>query len=791
MRIGTVGRHRLFRWVAVGALMLGVFLGRVAAAEGVFVSSANRVDIAYDDLRGVLYISEGPQLLRFDLSSRTFLAPLTLGGSLNGMDISPDGSTLVVADTALSGGQPCIHLVNLVTLATQTPCVQASFGEGGSFTAAYGSDGSILVATQYQGSGWVPLRRYFPAAGTVTQIASVRQNTMLRASADHSVIALAESNISDGEFDSFVVATGAYTHEEGYTNGTSAFNYEIAVSPDAQQFAIPTYLGTVFTDANLAKLSTVVGTYAGGQPIGVAYNPVNTSIYFPWAGTSQVYVYDRTTLTQTGSYNLSGTFGSNGNYAFVNGRAKTSGDGRLLFVTVDGGVRYVTLDRPAPTGLAAVPHNDAVALSWNSVPNATSYVIYAGTLPNAEAAAPVATGITATSASISGLANGTNYFFTVAAVTAAGTSTPSDEVTATPVAPPQAVSGVIALAGNGQVAVSWNATLNATSYTIYQGTQSGGESVIASGVTATNYAASGLTNGTSYYFEVSASNSSGQGPLSAEVSAMPLAPPDAPSGLVATAGNGIVTLRWNQAARGTGYDVYASTSSGAELYAQPILSVTGTSTIVTGLANGLTYYFVVTAINTTGASGASNEASATPGSGGGGTGGPIALYDPGTRQLSLSSVQIGDATYTNLVVMVASIASPPTGFSAYGTVDTYDPAGNLLTVQSVTVGANTYYNAVVSPGALLSIGSVTGGDTYDATTSELTIPSVNVLGGSTYRNVAIRVGGIISVGHGLPGIPQDLYVPSSRLLLIPVVEAYGRIYTNVVVTVGSVVSGGP
>ena len=603
------------------ALTLGLVATCLAHAEGVFVSSPNRVDTAYDDARGVLYISNGTQLQRFQLSSRTLLTPLTLGGSLSGMDVSADGASLVVADSTLSGGQPCVHIVDLATLTTQSPCFAPVSGESGSFTAVYGSDGSVLVSTGNFGSGIVPLRLYVPSAGTTTTLATVQQNTMLRATADHSVIALAESNRSDGPFDSYVVATGVLTRESGFANGTNGFNYEIAVSPDAQQYSIPTFAGTVITDANLAKLSTVIGTSAGGQPVGVAYNPVNTSIYYPWAGTSQVYVYDRTTLTQTGSHNLSGTFGSNGNNAFVNGRVKTSNDGRLLFVTVDGGVRYLTLDPLAPTGLAAAPFDARVDLTWAAAPNATSYSVYQGTLPGGEGLTPVAAGITATSVSVSGLSNGTTYYFTVATVTASGTSTPSDEVNATPIALPAQVTGLVANAGDGQISVSWLATPGAASYTVYQGTQPGGEAVVATGLTNAYYSPTGITNGTTYYFEVAAINTSGAGPISSEVSATPMARPATPTGLVATAGDASVALHWSAAARAATYSVYAASTSGAELGLPPIANTAGTSINLTGLVNGQIYYFVVAAVNVGGQSSPSNEVSSTPGAGGGGGGG--------------------------------------------------------------------------------------------------------------------------------------------------------------------------
>jgi hypothetical protein len=51
-------------WLA--AVLLFSFLGILPAnGEGVFVAAPSRVDVAYDNARGVLYISNGGELLRY------------------------------------------------------------------------------------------------------------------------------------------------------------------------------------------------------------------------------------------------------------------------------------------------------------------------------------------------------------------------------------------------------------------------------------------------------------------------------------------------------------------------------------------------------------------------------------------------------------------------------------------------------------------------------------------------------------------------------------------------------
>ncbi|XID96169.1 cellulose binding domain-containing protein [Paenibacillaceae bacterium WGS1546] len=89
---------------------------------------------------------------------------------------------------------------------------------------------------------------------------------------------------------------------------------------------------------------------------------------------------------------------------------------------------------------------------------------------------------------------------------------------------PAAPTGLTATAGNAQVALSWTASSGATSYTVKRATTSGGPYTnVATNVTATSYTNMGLTNGTTYYYVVSATNSAGTSANSAQVSATPSA----------------------------------------------------------------------------------------------------------------------------------------------------------------------------------------------------------------------------------------------------------------------------
>jgi hypothetical protein len=86
-------------------------------------------------------------------------------------------------------------------------------------------------------------------------------------------------------------------------------------------------------------------------------------------------------------------------------------------------------------------------------------------------------------------------------------------------------------------------------------------------------------------------------------------PPAAPANLTATAGKKKITLNWTASSGATSYNVKRSLTSGGP-YATIASGVTGVTYTNTGLTSGVTYYYVVTAVNSAGESGNSNQASA-------------------------------------------------------------------------------------------------------------------------------------------------------------------------------------
>src|SRR6266700_270214 len=87
--------------------------------------------------------------------------------------------------------------------------------------------------------------------------------------------------------------------------------------------------------------------------------------------------------------------------------------------------------------------------------------------------------------------------------------------------PPPAPTGLAATAGNQQVVLAWTASSGATLYTVKRSTTSGGPFAQVGLPTTPGFTNTGLTNGTTYFYVVSALNSAGESPNSAQVSATP------------------------------------------------------------------------------------------------------------------------------------------------------------------------------------------------------------------------------------------------------------------------------
>jgi len=260
----------------------------------------------------------------------------------------------------------------------------------------------------------------------------------------------------------------------------------------------------------------------------------------------------------------------------------------------------------APTGLNATVGNAQVSLSWTASIGATSYDVKRST-SNGGPYTTIATLVLNTSYTDTSVTNSTLYYYVVSAVNAAGQGSNSVQVSAIPALPiPAAPSGLSATPGNATVTLSWTASVNASSYNVKRAaTSSGTYTTIASLVTNTNYTDKTVSNGSTYYYVVSAGNASGQSANSAQVAASPAAakgvlPVTNLTGVVTTFyGKPAILIEWKQSASPNiyKYNVYRSTGNNTPTFYGSI-SASYIGAYDPGVSYGITYNYDVTAVNT-------------------------------------------------------------------------------------------------------------------------------------------------------------------------------------------------
>jgi len=498
-------------------------------------------------------------------------------------------------------------------------------------------------------------------------------------------------------------------------------------------------------------------------PTGVNTTAGNGQVGLSWtAGSGDVTYNVKKSTTNGGPYTtITGSPISQTNYTST---SLTNGTPYYYVVSANnaGGVEGPNSSQATGTPAPTVPSPPTTVTAVAGNTQAT--VTFSGATANGSAI----TGYTVTSSpggftgtgttspiTVTGLTNGSSYTFTVTATNAVGTSaasSPSNSVT--PNIVPGAPTGVSATAGNGQATVTFTAPApnGGTAITSYTVTSSPG------GITATGTSSpitvTGLTNGTAYTFTVVAYNATGPGATSASSNSVtPAGPPTAPSTVTAVAGNTQATVTFSGAtANGSAITGYTVTSSPGGF------TGTGTSSpiTVTGLTNGSSYTFTVTATNAVGtssASGASN--SVTPNIVPGAPTGVSAVGGNTQATVSFSAPASNGGT----AVISYTVTSSPGGITATGTSSPITVTGltngtsYTFTVTATNAGgtgaASSPSNSVTpagSPTAPSTVTAVAGNTQATVTFSGATANGSAITG----YTVTSSPGGITATGTSSP-----------------------------------------
>jgi hypothetical protein len=316
-------------------------------------------------------------------------------------------------------------------------------------------------------------------------------------------------------------------------------------------------------------------------------------------------------------------------------------------------------DKPEPvkpkiegTQLIANAGTNSVTLDWTMNADAETYNIYyiadesdrynSTNKPSKSTllAGTKITGLISATRTITGLTNGTEYWFAITVVNNNGESDLSEIVAATPSdpAPPKAPQNVRANAGNGQITVTWDEVVGADKYKLYYSRMSSyldiiNEEIDDAGICLSGTCSeviTGLDNSTAdnkivYTIFITAFEGTTESSRSfgAFTSPSTSPPPFAPTMTAVTAGNGQITVTWNKVdaiPAVSSYVIYIGPakgvlkSTGAPTIYEPDTGDGGpyTATATSGIENDKTYFIVITAVNANGESAESREWWATP-----------------------------------------------------------------------------------------------------------------------------------------------------------------------------------
>nr|WP_157276588.1 pectinesterase family protein [Paenibacillus sp. Soil766] len=281
----------------------------------------------------------------------------------------------------------------------------------------------------------------------------------------------------------------------------------------------------------------------------------------------------------------------------------------------------VTPPEQAPVFQSTDIRDSQLTLRWNDVRGkdddgnevATVYTLLRSTNPNGPFEA-VAKQLSSTTYLEKGLNNGTDYYYQIIAENMGGAAPASELLKIAPAAPlsQPTLSG---LPGNKKVDLNWSPVVNAAKYVIKRSEVNGGPySEVGQSVT-TSYTDAEVTNGTLYYYVVTAVatisqvNAIQESMISNQLKAVPYVTvsgaPNTPISLTASANEGSVSLSWGAVADASLYNVKRSTVSGESF---DIVTASSTASYEdNSVTNGTTYYYVVSAVNASGESQNSDE----------------------------------------------------------------------------------------------------------------------------------------------------------------------------------------
>ena len=312
------------------------------------VTVPGAADLMWDSARDLLYVTSNNTIQRYDPAAGQFLAPLgsTPGVTLNGLDITPDGSAVYAAGAA--NNAPTLVRFDLASGAATARAYGPAQESGFDVSIDARGRGTLSNAQRFSFGNLIPLYHFDAATGGVSVRADpaggVYSGMRFARAGDRSVALAQEApsfapfvSLLDGASDAFSARIN--THNAPGTSAPSAAN------ADGSRFAYSANGGAVIFDRSFRTVTVLPGV---GEA-GMAFAPSGNEFYGVSHTADVMVAYD--TVTWREKYRLPLGFDLTYRRTPGEGTTAVSDDGTKLFLLINNGVRI--FDLPQPTGQAA------------------------------------------------------------------------------------------------------------------------------------------------------------------------------------------------------------------------------------------------------------------------------------------------------------------------------------------------------------------------------------------------------------------------------------------------------